>query len=66
MIAHAQLVGRLRELALIRALELRERGAGPAQIAADADLSGRPCNLRLHVIAPEDNLLLGVSGCGGT
>ena len=44
-----QLVGRLRELALIRALECRERGAGPAQIAAEVDLSGRPCKLRLQV-----------------
>jgi hypothetical protein len=41
-------MGRLRELALIRALECRERGAGPAQIAAKADMSGRPCKLRMQ------------------
>jgi hypothetical protein len=44
-----QLVARLRELALIRALECRERGAGPEQMAVEADLSGSPCKLRMQV-----------------
>ncbi len=44
-----QLVAKLRELALIRYLECRERGAGPEQIAVEADLSGRPCKLRMQV-----------------
>ena len=56
LVTHTQLMGRLRELALIRALECRERGFGPAQIAADADNSGRPCKLRMQVLAPPSPL----------
>ncbi len=47
-----QLVGRLRELAVIRTLECRERGVDPIKIAANAEISGRPCKLRMQVNAP--------------